>query len=431
MKFLRISKKGYSRLKGGIVLKHRAVITGMGVVSPLGNHIEPFWNGLLEGKSGIGLLTRIDVTDLPTKVAAEVKDFEPTDWMDKKESRRMDRFAQFAIAAAKMAVQDAGLDLDKVNKERTGAVLGCGIGGVTTFEEQKEVLMNKGPGRVSPFFVPMLISNMAAGHLSIAFGLQGPSTTIVTACASATNAIGEALRMIQRGDADVILCGGTEAPLTNLAFAGFCSMKAMSTEKENPEQACRPFDKRRSGFVMGEGAGILVLESLEHAQARQARIYAELVGYGSSSDAHHITTPAPGGAGAARAMRIALEDAELKAEDVDYINAHGTGTDANDATETAAIKTVFGQYAPKLAISSTKSMTGHLMGAAGAIEAIICALAIDRGMIPPTMNYEEADPECDLDYVPNQARKQDVHVAMSNSLGFGGHNATIVIKKFA
>ena len=411
-------------------MKHRAVITGMGVISPVGNNLEEFWNNLIEGKSGIGLLTRFDTTDLPTKVAAEVKDFEPTDWISKKESRHMDRFAQFALAAAKMALQDSGLDLEKVDKERAGTVMGCGIGGVTTFEEQKEVLMAKGSGRVTPFFVPMLISNMAAAHLSIEFGLQGSSMTIVTACASATNAIGEALRIIQRGEADVVLCGGTEAPITSLAFAGFCAAKTMSTEKENPEQASRPFDKRRSGFVMGEGAGVIILESLEHAQARGAHIYAELAGYGSTSDAYHITSPVPGGAGAVRAMRLALEDAGVSVEDVDYINAHGTSTGPNDSVETFAIKTVFESYATKLAISSTKSMTGHLMGAAGAIEAIICALSIEQGVIPPTTNYGEPDPECDLDYVPNIARKQEVKVAMSNSLGFGGHNATVVIKKF-
>jgi len=410
---------------------HRAVITGMGVISPVGNNLEEFWNNLIEGNSGIGPVTRFDTTDLPTKVAAEVKNFDPTEWINKKESRHMDRFAQFAVAAAKMAVQDSGLDLEKLDKERAGAVMGCGIGGVITFEEQKEVLMSKGSGRISPFFVPMLISNMAAGHLSIEFGLQGSSMTVATACASATNAIGEALRIIQRGEADVVLCGGTEAPITNLAFSGFCAMKAMSTEKENLTQACRPFDKRRTGFVMGEGAGVLVLESLEHALARGARIYAELAGYGSTSDAYHITTPVPGGAGAARAMRLALQDAGISTEDVDYINAHGTGTGPNDATETAAIKTVFASYATKLAISSTKSMTGHLTGAAGAIEAVICAIAIERGAIPPTINYGEPDPECDLDYVPNKARKQEVNVAMSNTFGFGGHNATILLKKFA
>lgn len=412
-------------------LQHRAVITGMGVISPVGNSIEEFWKHLISGESGIDFLTRFDVSDLPTKVAGEVKNFEPNEWLDRKESRRMDRFAQLAIAAAKMAVEDSGLDLETIDKERAGAVVGCGIGGVTTFEEQKEILMTKGPGRVSPFFVPMLISNMAAGHLSIAFGLQGASSTVVTACASATNAIGEAMRLIERGEADVVLAGGTEAPLTPLAFAGFCSMKAMSTEKENPKEACRPFDARRSGFVMGEGAGIIVLESLEHAKTRKARIYAELAGYGSSSDAHHITTPIPGGAGAARAMRKALESAEVQPNEVDYINAHGTGTGANDATETAAIKSVFGEFAYKVPISSTKSMTGHLMGAAGAIEAIVCALTIQNGVIPPTMNYGEPDPDCDLDYVPNQAREKKVEVALSNTFGFGGHNATIVLKKYS
>lgn len=413
------------------MLKHRAVITGMGVISPVGNHLDEFWNNLLAGKSGIGLLTRFDTSDLPTKVAAEVKNFEPTEWINKKESRHMDRFVQFAFAAAKIAVQDSRLDFEQVDKERAGTVIGCGIGGVTTFEEQKEVLISKGTSRITPFFVPMLISNMAAGHLSIEFGLQGSSMTIVTACASATNAIGEALRIIQRGEADVVLCGGTEAPITRLAFAGFCAAKTMSTEKENPEQACRPFDKRRSGFVMGEGAGVLVIESAEHAEARGAHIYAELAGYGSTSDAYHITSPAPGGTGAVRAMGLALKDAGLSVEDVDYINAHGTSTGPNDAAETSAIKTLFGSYASKLAISSTKSMTGHLMGAAGAIEAVICALSIKRGWIAPTTNYGEPDPECDLDYVPNIARKQEVNVAMSNSLGFGGHNATIVLKKFA
>lgn len=411
-------------------LQHRTVITGMGVISPVGNTIGDFWNSLTQGESGIDYVTRFDVSQMATKVAGEVKNFEPTDWLDKKESRHMDRFAQFAVAAAKMAIEDSGLDLDSIDKERTGTVLGCGIGGVTTFEEQKEVLIAKGPGRVSPFFVPMLISNMAAGHVSIAFGLQGPSSTVVTACASATNAIGEAMRLIESGEADIVVAGGTEAPLTPLAFAGFCSMKAMSTEKEDPKAASRPFDARRTGFVMGEGAGILILESLEHAQARNARIYAELVGYGSTSDAYHITTPVPGGAGAARAMGKALESAGIQPAEVDYINAHGTGTGANDSTETAAIKIVFGDSADKVAISSTKSMTGHLMGAAGAIEAIACVLTIQKGIIPPTINYGEVDPHCDLDYVPNQAREKNVDIAMSNTFGFGGHNATIVIKKF-
>lgn len=410
--------------------QHRTVITGLGVISPVGNTVEEFWKSLTQGVSGINFVTRFDVSQLPTRVAGEVGNFEPTDWLDKKESRHMDRFAQFAVAASKMAIADSGLDLESIDKDRAGTVIGCGIGGVTTFEEQKEVMMAKGPGRVSPFFVPMLISNMAAGHVSIAFGLQGPSSTVVTACASATNAIGEAMLLIERGEADIVVAGGTEAPLTPLAFAGFCSMKAMSTEKEDPKAASRPFEANRTGFVMGEGAGILVLESLEHAKARNARIYAELVGYGSTSDAYHITTPVPGGAGAARAMGKALESAGIMPEEVDYINAHGTGTGANDKTETAAIKKVFGDYANKVSISSTKSMTGHLMGAAGAIEAIACVLTIQNGVIPPTINYGEADPECDLNYVPNQAIEKNVEVTMSNTFGFGGHNATIVIKKY-
>lgn len=410
--------------------KQRAVITGMGVVSPVGSNLETFWNSLITGQSGIDFVTRFDVGDMPTKVAGEIKDFEPTDWLDRKESRHMDRFTQLAMAAAKMAVQDSGLNLDQVNKERASCIVGTGVGGVTTLEQQKEVLMNKGPGRISPFFIPMLISNMAAGHISLEFGLQGSSLSVATACASATNAIGEAMRLIEHGYADVVLCGGTEAPIVPLAFAGFCAMKAMSTEKENPREACRPFDARRSGFVMGEGAGILVLESLEHAQKRQARIYAELSGYGSTCDAYHITSPAPGGAGAIQSMQAALTGAKMRPEEVDYINAHGTGTNANDSAETAAIKALFGEAAQSVAISSTKSMTGHLLGAAGAIEAIACALTIKNSMIPPTINYGEPDPECDLDYIPNAARPKEVQVALSNTFGFGGHNATIVLKRY-
>ncbi len=410
--------------------KQRAVITGMGVVSPVGSNLETFWNSLITGQSGIDFVTRFDVGDMPTKVAGEIKDFEPTDWLDRKESRHMDRFTQLAMAAAKMAVQDSGLNLDQVNKERASCIVGTGVGGVTTLEQQKEVLMNKGPGRISPFFIPMLISNMAAGHISLEFGLQGSSLSVATACASATNAIGEAMRLIEHGYADVVLCGGTEAPIVPLAFAGFCAMKAMSTEKENPREACRPFDARRSGFVMGEGAGILVLESLEHAQKRQARIYAELSGYGSTCDAYHITSPAPGGAGAIQSMQMALAGAKMRPEEVDYINAHGTVTNANDSAETAAIKALFGEAAQSVAISSTKSMTGHLLGAAGAIEAIACALTIKNSMIPPTINYGEPDPECDLDYVPNAARPKEVQVALSNTFGFGGHNATIVLKRY-
>lgn len=408
----------------------RVVITGMGVVSPLGSGKDVFWQNLIAGKSGIGPVTRFDVSQMATKIAAEINDFDPGLYMDKKEARRMDRFAQFALAAAKMAVEDAKLDLEQEDKERIGVVVGCGIGGVSTFEEQKETLINKGPGRVSPFFVPMLISNLGAGQISINMKLQGPSNTVVTACASATNAVGEAFRLLQHGHIDMCLAGGTEAPLTPLAFAGFCSMRAMSTRNDEPTRASRPFEKDRDGFVMGEGAGILVLETLDHALARDAHIYAEVVGYGSTCDAYHITSPAPGGAGAAKAMDIAIKDAGLTPADISYINAHGTSTDANDANETAAIKSLFGENAKKVAISSTKSMTGHLMGAAGAIELIACAKAIEDGIVPPTINYETPDPECDLDYVPNEARKMPVTAAMSNSLGFGGHNATVVLKKY-
>ncbi len=411
-------------------MTNRVVITGLGVISPVGIGKDVFWQNLIEGKSGIGPVTRFDVQDMPTKIAGEVNDFEPGMYMDKKEARRMDRFSQFALAAAKMAVSDAELNLESEERQRIGVVLGCGIGGVITFEEQKEVLMKRGPGRVSPFFVPMLISNMGAGQISISLGLQGPSNTVVTACASSTNAVGEAFRLLQRGDVDVVLAGGTEAPLTPLAFAGFCSMKAMSTSNDEPTRASRPFDRERDGFIMGEGSGVLVLETLDHALARNAHIYAEVAGYGSTCDAHHITAPSPGGAGAARAMEIAIKDAGMVPADISYINAHGTSTDANDATETAAIKKIFGPAARNVAISSTKSMTGHLMGASGAIELIACAKAIEENVVPPTINLENPDPECDLDYVPNEARRMSVKAAMSNSLGFGGHNATVVLKKY-
>jgi 3-oxoacyl-[acyl-carrier-protein] synthase II len=411
-------------------MSNRVVVTGLGVISPVGTGKDVFWQNLIAGKSGIGPVTRFDVSDMPTKIAGEINDFDPGLYMDKKEARRMDRFAQFALAAAKLAVTDSKLDLEQEDRDRIGVVVGCGIGGVITFEEQKETLISKGPGRVSPFFVPMLISNMGAGHISINMKLQGPSNTVVTACASATNAVGEALRILQHGDVDVCLAGGTEAPLTPLAFAGFCSMRAMSTRNEEPTRASRPFDLDRDGFIMGEGAGILVLETLEHAKARDAHIYAEVVGYGSTCDAHHITSPAPGGTGAAKAMAIAIKDAGLTPADISYINAHGTSTDANDANESAAIKSVFGDSAKSVAISSTKSMTGHLMGAAGGVELIACAMAIEEGIVPPTINYETPDPVCDLDYVPNEARKMPVKAAMSNSLGFGGHNASVVLKKY-
>ncbi|HOP92298.1 MAG TPA: beta-ketoacyl-ACP synthase II [Acetivibrio thermocellus] len=410
-------------------MKRRVVVTGLGVVSALGTEIDEFWNAIKEGKCGITMVTKFDASNMPTKVAAEIKDFDPTKYIDKKEAKRMDPYCQYAMAASKMAVEMSGLDLDKVDKNKFGVIVGSGIGGITTFEEQFRVYIEKGPGRVSPFFIPMMISNMAAGQIAIQFGAKGFNECVVTACATSANAIGDAFKVIQRGDADVIITGGSEAPITPLSFAGFCSMKAMTTT-EDPALACRPFDAERNGFVMGEGAAILVLEELEHALKRGANILAEIVGYGVTNDAYHITAPAPEGEGAARCMKMAIDDAGIKPEDIDYINAHGTSTEYNDKFETAAIKTVFGEHARKLAVSSTKSMTGHLLGAAGAIEAIITVLSIKDGFLPPTINYRTPDPECDLDYVPNKGRSADITYALSNSLGFGGHNVTIVFKKF-
>ncbi|ABN52166.1 MAG TPA: beta-ketoacyl-[acyl-carrier-protein] synthase II [Hungateiclostridium thermocellum] len=410
-------------------MKRRVVVTGLGVVSALGTEIDEFWNAIKEGKCGITMVTKFDASNMPTKVAAEIKDFDPTKYIDKKEAKRMDPYCQYAMAASKMAVEMSGLDLDKVDKNKFGVIVGSGIGGITTFEEQFRVYIEKGPGRVSPFFIPMMISNMAAGQIAMQFGAKGFNECVVTACATSANAIGDAFKVIQRGDADVIITGGSEAPITPLSFAGFCSMKAMTTT-EDPALACRPFDAERNGFVMGEGAAILVLEELEHALKRGANILAEIVGYGVTNDAYHITAPAPEGEGAARCMKMAIDDAGIKPEDIDYINAHGTSTEYNDKFETAAIKTVFGEHARKLAVSSTKSMTGHLLGAAGAIEAIITVLSIKDGFLPPTINYRTPDPECDLDYVPNKGRSADITYALSNSLGFGGHNVTIVFKKF-
>ncbi|WP_010283377.1 beta-ketoacyl-ACP synthase II [Bacillus timonensis] len=409
--------------------KKRVVVTGLGTVSPLGNDTKTTWEKAKNGESGIGPLTRVSIEGLPAKVAAELKDFNPENYMDKKEARRMDRFTQYALAASFMAVKDANLTITDEIAPRVGVWIGSGIGGMETHEEQHKIFLEKGYRRVSPFYVPMMIPDMAAGQVSIAIGAKGINTCTVTACATGTNSIGDAFKVIQRGDADVMITGGTEAPLTNMSFAGFVSARALSLNPD-PKTASRPFDKNRDGFVMGEGAGILVLEELEHALARGAKIYAEIIGYGSTGDAHHITAPAPGGEGGARAMRQAIADAGLNPSDVDYINAHGTSTDYNDKFETAAIKEVFGDYAYKVAISSTKSMTGHLLGAAGGVEAIFSVLAIKEGIIPPTINYETPDPECDLDYVPNKAREQEVNVALSNSLGFGGHNATILFKKY-
>ena len=409
--------------------KRRVVVTGIGAVTPLGNDAETTWKNIIAGQSGIDIVTRVNPDDFPAKVAAEVKDFDPSLFIDRREARKMDRFTQFAVAAALMAVKDANLNIHESNAERVGVWIGSGIGGMETFEQQFEIFQQRGYRRVSPFFVPMMIPDMAAGQVSIILGAKGINSCTVTACATGANSIGDAFRVIQRGDADVMIAGGTEAPITKMSFAGFCANTALSTNPD-PKTASRPFDKNRDGFVMGEGAGIVVLEELEHALRRGAKIYAEIVGYGATADAYHITAPAPGGEGGVRAMRQALQDAGLKPEDIDYINAHGTSTEYNDKYETEAIKEVFGDHAYKLAVSSTKSMTGHLLGATGAVEAIFSVLAIRDGIIPPTINYETPDPECDLDYVPNDARKQDVRVVLSNSFGFGGHNATLIFKKY-
>lgn len=411
-------------------MNRRVVITGLGVLSPIGNGKESFYQALKAGKSGIGKITRFDTEAFSTKIAGEVKDFKPEEHIDKKELKKMDRYTQFAVIASKLAVEDSGLDLEKIDRERFGVVLGSGTGGMETFEEQYSKYMEKGPRRISPFFIPMMITNMAAGQVSIYLGARGINETIVTACASATHATGDAFKAIQRGTADIVIAGGTEAPLTPMSLGGFSAMKALSTRNDEPERASRPFDKERDGFVMAEGAGVLVLEELEHALARGAKIYGEMLGYGMTSDANHITTPAENGEGAYRAMKIAVEDAGIKPSDVDYINAHGTSTEYNDKYETAAIKTLFEGNLDKLKVSSTKSMTGHLLGAAGGVEACVCALAVSENYIPPTINYENPDESCDLNYVPNVGIEQEVNYTLSNSLGFGGHNATIVIGKY-
>ncbi|AWG39104.1 beta-ketoacyl-[acyl-carrier-protein] synthase II [Bacillus velezensis] len=409
--------------------KKRVVVTGLGALSPLGNDAETSWKNAIGGVSGIGPITRVESDEYPAKVAAELKDFNIENYMDKKESRKMDRFTQYAVVAAKMAVQDAGLNITDEIAPRVGVWVGSGIGGLETLESQFEIFLTKGPRRVSPFFVPMMIPDMATGQISIALGAKGVNSCTVTACATGTNSIGDAFKVIQRGDADAMITGGTEAPLTRMSFAGFSANKALSTNPD-PKTASRPFDKNRDGFVMGEGAGIVVLEELEHALARGAKIYGEIVGYGSTGDAYHITAPAQDGEGGARAMQEAIKDAGIKPEEIDYINAHGTSTYYNDKYETKAIKTVFGDHAYKLAVSSTKSMTGHLLGAAGGIEAIFSVMAIKDSIIPPTINIETPDEECDLDYVPDKAREQDVNIVLSNSLGFGGHNATLIFKKY-
>jgi len=412
------------------LIKQRVVVTGMGVISPLGTDIKTFWSNLTQGTSGAGPITRFDPAGFNTRIAAEVKNFNPADFIDKKELRRMDRFTHFALAAAKIALGDAGLDLTKVDRDRVGVVLGSGIGGLETIEEQHNVLLNRGPGRISPFFIPMMIPNMGAGQIAITYGLRGNNITMVSACASSNHALGESFRLLQRKEIDVVISGGSEAPITPLGVAGFIAMKALTANNIAPEKASRPFDLKRDGFLIGEGAAILILETLEHAQKREAKIYAEIIGYGTSCDAYHITAPDPSGIGAVLALKRAIQDAGIEPEMVDYINAHGTSTPLGDKAEATAIKNVFGERAQNLPVSSTKSMTGHLLGGAGGLEAIICGLTIYHGIIPPTINYEYPDPECDLDVVPNQARVSPVKIALNNSLGFGGHNVVLVFKEF-
>ncbi|MBI3292286.1 MAG: beta-ketoacyl-ACP synthase II [Elusimicrobia bacterium] len=412
-------------------MDQRIVITGVGVLSPIGIGKEAFWEALIHGKSGVRRITLFDPTPYPCHIDAEVQGFEPERYIDKKTIRRMDRFCQFALAAARMALEDAHLDLRQEASDRCGVIIGSGIGGLATIEEEHQVLLSRGARRVSPFLIPKLITNIAPGEIAIQWGMTGPNYALSSACASSNSAIGDALRLLRYGDADVILAGGTEAAITPLGFAGFCSARALSTNwNAQPEKASRPFDRERDGFVMGEGAGIVILETLNHARNRDAKIYAELTGYGATDDAYHITAPAPDTKAATRAMQLALLDAKTSPTEVDYINAHGTSTPLNDKLETAAIKHVFGAHAARLAISSTKSMTGHLLGAAGAVELIATLLCMERGQIHPTINYDSPDPECDLDYVPNTARPGQIHCALSNAFGFGGHNAVLVIKRY-
>lgn len=410
-------------------MKHRVVVTGMGVMTALGKDLDTFWDNITHGKSGVSHIESFDVSEYSTQIAASVKDFNPEDYIDRKEARKMDRFVQLAVAATSNALRDSGLNItEDADPERVGVMIGSGIGGLGTWEDQHNILLQKGPKRVSPFFIPMMIANMASGHVSILYGAKGPNSTAVTACATGTHSIGDSYKLIQRGDADVMICGGAEATIRPTGMAGFCAMRAMSTRNDEPEKASRPFDTGRDGFVMGEGSGILILESLEHAQKRGAKIYAEVVGYGLSADAHHMTEPDPNGP--ERCMKMAIRDAGIEPQEIDYINAHGTSTPVGDRSETIAIKNALGDHAYKVAISSTKSMTGHLLGAAGGVEAVICGLTLQNGVIAPTINLDDPDPECDLDYVPNEARQCNVQVAMSNSFGFGGHNATIILKKF-
>ena len=410
-------------------MERRVVITGLGAITPIGNNVEEFWKGIKEGKCGIDEITAFDTTGYKVHLAGEIKGYKAEDYFDRREAKRMDKFSQYAIIAAREAWKDSGLDKEKEDMERVGVILGSGIGGLETIEKDNRALVEKGPDRVSPMYIPMCIGNMAAGNVAIELGAKGESISMVTACASGTHCIGESFRMIKHGYQDIVVAGGTEAPITPSGIAGFTNIKAL-TQVTDKNRASIPFDKERSGFVMGEGSGIVILEELEHAKARGAKIYAEIVGYGATSDAYHITSPAPGGEGGARAMKVAMEEAGVKPEEVTYINAHGTSTHLNDSCETSAIKTAFGEAAKKVMVSSTKGNTGHLLGAAGGVEAIICAKSVEQGFVPATINYKVPDEECDLDIVPNEGRNVDVKYAMSNSLGFGGHNASILLKKY-
>lgn len=410
-------------------MERRVVVTGLGCITPIGNNVEEFWKGIENTKCGVDEITAFDTTDYKVHLAAEVKNFNPEDYIDKKEAKRMDRFTQLAIVAAKETMADSKLKVDEIDSTRFGLIIGSGIGGIITIHEGSTILNEKGPNRVSPFFIPMAISNMAAGNVSIEVGAKGQTFSLTTACATATDAIGEAFRIIRHGYQDVMMAGGTESPITPVSISGFSNMKALSTATDK-NRASIPFDKERNGFVMGEGAGLILLEDLEHAQKRSAKIYAEIVGYGASSDAYHITSPLPDGNGGARAMTSAIQDAKIKPEDITYINAHGTSTHLNDSGETMAVKTAFGEASKTVMMSSTKGNTGHLLGAAGGVEAIACIKAIEKGLVPPTINYQVPDEECDLDIVPNTPRKADVKYAMSNSLGFGGHNSSIIFKKY-
>ncbi|HNW39678.1 MAG TPA: beta-ketoacyl-ACP synthase II [Candidatus Omnitrophota bacterium] len=412
-------------------MKKRVVITGLGVISPVGNDVASFWNSLKEGKSGVGPTTSFDATAFDSRIAAEVKNFDPTHYgISLKEVKRTAKFVQYAVAAAKQAIESSGLILEQEDRSRIGVVIGSGIGSLHTIEEEHKILLNRGPSRLSPFLIPMLIVNEAAGLVGIVHGLKGPNSCIATACASGSHAIGDAYRTILYGDADVMVTGGTEGCIVPTAVGGFCALRALSTRNDAPQKASRPFDRDRDGFIMAEGCGLVVLETLEHAQKRNAHIIAEIVGYGLTCDAYHITAPDPDGAGAAAAMTMALKDAQMNPDQITYINAHGTSTKLNDKIETLAMKKAFGQHSKKVMVSSTKSVTGHLLGAAGGVEFVACCLAIKDGVVPPTINYEHPDPDCDLDYVPNTARKTEVLACMSNSLGFGGHNASLIAKKF-